>query len=150
MAPTKKRTKVEQARQYLAGGAVFREDSDDELGYEDHPWEWVYGDGEAQSIHNVTPKKRRAAAASSMGGRRIVAARMGGFVCKLGDTVLLKADGNQAWVGLICDFFDDEEEGEKMARFMWFASEKEIRNKGSKRTDFLPVRSSSRFAQSSH
>jgi origin recognition complex subunit 1 len=57
--------------------------------------------------------------------------------------VLLKAEGNQAWVGLICDFFEDEDEdedSEKMARFMWFASEGEIRSKSTKRTDFLPVR----------
>ena len=64
---------------------------------------------------------------------------MGGFSCKLGDTVLLKAEGSQAWVGIICDFYDDEVEGEKMARFLWFASEREIRNKSTKRTDFLPV-----------
>lgn len=61
-----------------------------------------------------------------------------------GDAVFLKAEGNQAWVGLICDFFEDEDEdNEKMAKFMWFASEGEIRNKSTKRTDFLPVRTGS-------
>ncbi|KAF2266979.1 P-loop containing nucleoside triphosphate hydrolase protein [Lojkania enalia] len=138
MAPARKRTKIEQARQFLTGGAVFREDSDDELGYEDHPWEWIYEDSDsAPAAQDATPRKRRAAAASS-GGRRIVGARMGSFYCRLGDPVLLKADGSQAWVGIICDFFDDDEEGEKMAKFMWFSSEREIRNKSTKRIDFLP------------
>lgn len=145
MAPVRKRTRVEQARQYLGGGAIFREDSDDELGYEDHPWEWIYEDSDAATTaQNATPRKRRAAALSD--GRRIVAARMGTFTCKLGDAVLLKAEGNHAWVGIICDFFEDEEEDEKMAKFMWFSSEKEIRNKSTKRTDHLPVQSNlSRF-----
>jgi origin recognition complex subunit 1 len=137
MAPTRKRSRIEQARQYLTGGAVFREDSDDELGYEDLPWEWIYEDDDAAPPNqNATPRKRKAAALS----RPIVAARMGSFTCKLGDTVLLKADGSQAWVGIICDFYDDEEEGEKMAKFLWFSSEREIRDKSTKRTDFMPVR----------
>jgi origin recognition complex subunit 1 len=139
MAPTRKRTRLEQARQYLSGGAVPRDDSDDELGYEDFPWEWIYEEtGEAATVQDATPRKRKAA--PSVSTRRIVGARMGNFVCKQGDTVLLKAEGNQAWVGLICDFFEDEDEGEKMAKFMWFSSEREIRNKSSKRTDYLPVR----------
>lgn len=144
MAPTRQRTRLEKARQYLAGGAVFREDSDDELGLDDHPWEWIYEDGDAaQTSQNGTPRKRKAAGASTSLGRRIVAARMGSFTCRLGDAVLLKAEGSAAWVGIICDFLEDEEEGEKMAKFLWFSSEKEIRNKASKRTDFLPVRRSS-------
>ncbi|KAF2189770.1 P-loop containing nucleoside triphosphate hydrolase protein, partial [Zopfia rhizophila CBS 207.26] len=139
MAPTK-RTRIEQARQYLTRGAVFREDSDDELGYEDHPWEWIYkptdeADDGSQNTQKATPQKRKATPSSI--GRRIVGARMGNFQCKLGDTVLLKAEGSQAWVGIICEFFDDEED-EKMAKFMWFSSEREIRDKSTKRTDFLP------------
>lgn len=138
MAPIRKRSRVEQARQFLSGGAVFRDDSDDELGYEDHPWEFVYEDaGLGEASQNATPRKRKAAPASQ--ARQIVGARMGNFVCRRGDAVLLKAEGNQAWVGLICDFFEDEEENEKMAKFMWFSSEREIRNKSKKRTDFLPV-----------
>jgi hypothetical protein len=144
MAPTRKRTKLEQARQYLAGGAIFREDSDDELGYEDHPWEWIYEDVDTTE-QAATPKKRKreAAATSASTGKRIVGARMGSFTCKLGDTVLLKADGSQAWVGIICELWDSQDEDgedEKMAKFLWFCSEKEIRNKSNKRTDFLPVR----------
>lgn len=138
MAPVRRHTRVEKARQYLSGGAVFREDSDDELGYEDHPWEWIYEDAaEAQSTQNATPRKRKAAPISE--GRHIIGARMGNFICKRGDAVLLKAEGNQAWVGIICEFYEDEDDDEKMAKFMWFSSEREIRNKSTKRTDFLPV-----------
>jgi len=145
MAPIK-RSRVEKARQFLSGGAVFREDSDDELGYEDHPWEWIYDDNgadDAQPDQHATPRKRKAATVSL--GKSIVGARMGSFRCKVGDAVLLKAEGNQAWVGIICDFHEDVEDDEKMAKFLWFSSEKEIRNQNKKRTDFLPV---SRFDHS--
>jgi origin recognition complex subunit 1 len=139
MAPVK-RSRAEQARQILSSGAVLREDSDDELGYEDHPWEWIYDDagaGKALTDDNATPRKRKAAPATRT--NRIVGARMGSFKCKVGDAVLLKADGNQAWVGIVCDFYDNDEDGEKMAKFLWFSSEQEVRNKNKKRTDFLPV-----------
>lgn len=119
---------------------MFREDSDDELGYEDHPWEWIYDEADADDApleDNATPRKRRAA--QTVLGRRIVGAHMGGFSCKVGDAVLLKAEGNQAWVGIICDFHEDIEGEGKMAKFLWFASEKEIRNHSKKRDDFLPV-----------
>ncbi|KAL9068597.1 MAG: hypothetical protein Q9157_006457 [Trypethelium eluteriae] len=118
MAVKRKRTTTETARRYLSG-AIFREDSDDELGLEDHPWEWIYEEG---------PKSRQI----------IVGARMGSFECKRGDIVMLKAEGNAVWVGIICYFFEDEEdeEREKMANFMWFSTEKEIINK-KKRTDCL-------------
>ncbi|KAF1946081.1 origin recognition complex subunit 1 [Clathrospora elynae] len=138
MAPTN-RFRAEKVRQFLSDGAVLREDSDDELGYEDHPWEWLYDDNgadDAQSAKHATPRKRKAAPASP--GRRIVGARMGSFRCRVGDAVLLKAEGNQAWVGIVCDFHEDEEDEEKMARFLWFSSEKEISNQNKKRTDFLP------------
>ncbi|KAI4686568.1 uncharacterized protein J4E84_005849 [Alternaria hordeiaustralica] len=138
MAPIK-RSRVDKARQYLAGGAVFREDSDDELGYEDHPWEWIYdnnGIDDAQPEQTASPRKRKAAPTPP--AKRIVGARMGSFKCKVGDAVLLKAEGNQAWVGIICDFHEDPDEDEKMAKFLWFSSEKEIRNQSKKRSDFLP------------
>ena len=140
MAPIKKRSKVQKARHDLAGTAtVFREDSDDELGYEDHPWEWEFGDDEDEEVpdtQNTTPRKRKASAPTAR-KRNIIGARMGKFRCKLGDTVLLKADGSQAWVGIVCDFYEDE--GEKMAKILWFLSEGEIKAKSTKRTDFLPV-----------
>ncbi|KAK4693424.1 origin recognition complex subunit 1, partial [Lecanoromycetidae sp. Uapishka_2] len=124
ITPQKGSTKAERARQYLTEGGVAREDSDDELGLEDYPWEWIYSE--------EAPKK--------LGGEpEIIGARMGDFQCMLGDCVLLKAEGNgEAWIGLICHFEEDEEEEEKVANFMWFSTEREIRNKNKKRTDFLP------------
>ncbi|KAL3961629.1 hypothetical protein ACCO45_003152 [Purpureocillium lilacinum] len=113
---------------------VARDDSDDELGIDDLPWEWIYnveapgreGD-DAQS-----ERKRR-----KVSGNKIVGARMGTFECLVGDTVLLKADGsNEAWVAIVCEFIEDDGEGEKAANFMWFSTEKEIRNRNKKRNDF--------------
>ena len=116
--------KVERARQLLRIGGVAREDSDDELGLEDHPWEWVYADD----------------GQDGEGGEEIIGARMGSFDCKIGDCVLLKAEGaGEAWIGLICDF-QEAEDGEKAANFMWFSTEREIRNKEKKRKDALLVR----------
>lgn len=124
MAQKRKRSKIEEARHYLQGGGVIREDSDDELGQEDHPWEWIYDDDNKKSI---------------------VGAKMGSFVCRVGDTVLLKAAGNEAWVAIICDLSEGEVEDDdgdtivdKKATVMWFSSEKEIVNKAKKRSDFLP------------
>ena len=127
--PTK--SKAERAKKYLSVGGVAREDSDDELGLEDHPWEWIY---------STKPAKRKASS-SSKDGRDIVGARMGGFQCMVGDSVLLKAEGTrEAWIGLICAFVEaDEEGGEKAADFMWFSTEREVWNKQKKRTDALPV-----------
>ena len=118
-----KASQLSRARRLLSGKGVSREDSDDELGLEDYGWEWIYEKG--------TGAKKGA----------IVGARHGPvFFCRIGDCVLLKAESsNEAWVGLICDFQEDEESGEKQAYFMWFSTEKEIRNKAKKRTDFLPV-----------
>ena len=102
---------------------MVRDDSDDELGLEDHPWEWIHSPTEGRD-----------------GRPPILGARMGNFQCAVGDGVLLKAeDANEAWIGLICEFLEDEEDGEKTANFMWFSTEREIRNKEKKRTDFLPV-----------
>jgi origin recognition complex subunit 1 len=121
MAPVKqKKTKLEKARQYLKTGGVYREDSDDELGTDDYPWEWIYEDSKG-TVSKGTPSKR--------GQETIIGARMGKFECFLGDCVLLKAEGNEAWVGIIHMFFHDEESGQKMCNLMWFSSPWEIRNK---------------------
>lgn len=125
MPPKRKRTKVEEARHYLSGGGVLREDSDDELGIEDHPWEWIY------------EKK--------IDERQIVGARMGKFEVYVGDIVLLKAPvSNEAWVAILYDFSEgevDDDDGhveiQKKATMMWLSSEREVRGKN-KRTDFLP------------
>ena len=113
---------VKRARRLLTGTGVIREDSDDELGLVDHPWEWI-----------KSSKKEH-------GAKTIIGAQMGNFKCMLGECMLLKAESSQeAWVGLICGFRDNEED-EKAANIMWFSSEKEIRNKQKKRKDVLPVR----------
>ncbi|MCJ1405381.1 Origin recognition complex, subunit 1 [Xylographa trunciseda] len=100
--------KAKRARNFLKKGGISREDSDDELGTEDHPWQWIYSDSQKP------------------GSRKIIGARMGDFSCVRGDCVLLKAESNEAWVGLIHDFETGEEEGEKSANFMWFSTPKEI------------------------
>ena len=122
--PATTKSKAERARQYLSVGGVAREDSDDELGLEDLPWEWVYSTEPAKRVGDE---------------REIVGARMGDFQCMVGDCVLLKAEGtNEAWIGLISTFEEDDDGG-KAANFMWFSTEREIRNKQKKRTDALPV-----------
>jgi origin recognition complex subunit 1 len=154
--------KVERAKQYLTGVGIAREDSDDELGLDDHPWEWIYDnagradedtDGtdnenniadllnaEATTSPAHAGRKRKVARKVGQGAqRKIIGARMGDFECQVGDCVLLKAEGtNEAWVGVICEFIE-EDDGEMAANFMWFATEKEIRNKEKKRTDFMQV-----------
>lgn len=114
---------------------MLREDSDDELGLEDHPWEF---------IHASNDEPLAAKQPSNGETQNIIGARMGDFECYIGDTVLLKAPaGNEAWVAIIYDLSEGEledDDGEmsmqKKATMMWFSSEKEIRGK-KKRTDFL-------------
>lgn len=148
MAITNTKSKIERARQWLKQGGVTRDDSDDELGVVDYPWEWIYGEQKQllspksteEDGKDASPNKRKrkvsALAAEANSGEEIIGAKMGPFRCQIGDTVLLKADGNEAWVGIICELYDDEE-GEKMANFMWFSSPKEIRNKEKKRSDAM-------------
>jgi origin recognition complex subunit 1 len=118
---------------------VAREDSDDELGSDDLPWEWVYEEevaDEEPEVENGNNRKRKRPTAHEA---QIIGARIGSFECYLGDTVLLKADGsNEAWVGIICDFIQADEDGDKAANFMWFSSAHELRSP-KKRTDFLEV-----------
>jgi origin recognition complex subunit 1 len=146
MPPKNRPTTIEKARQWLKGGGVVRDDSDDELGIEDYPWEWIYADQDAavrrqnekKDVGNDRASRKRKASAISSSGD-IIGARLGKFECRLGDTVLLKAEGgNEAWVGIICDLFEDEEDV-KMANFMWFSTPREIRNKAKKRSDELIV-----------
>jgi origin recognition complex subunit 1 len=120
---------------------VARDDSDDELGSDDLPWEWIYEPEHAAAAEQSKDgdddgerdRKRRRVSA----GNKIVGARMGNFECRVGDTVLLKAESsNEAWVGMICEFLNDDGEGDKAANFMWFSTEKEIRKKEKKRSDF--------------
>ncbi len=159
-ATSRKRvSRAERARRALNGSGIVREDSDDELGLDDLPWEWIYGDRHqlkddthetaagvrevaTTSLYSIPTSRKRKARHESLPdpAGEIVGARMGSFECRVGDCVLLKAEGNkEAWVGLICEFMEDEDEG-KVANFMWFSTEKEIRNKVKKRIDFMQVK----------
>ena len=144
MGRSNRPTQIERARQWIKRGAVTADDSEDELGIDDQPWEWIYADQDIRRVKvsnqdvedGKNSRKRKASAISSSGD--IVGARIGKFECRLGDTVLLKAEGgNDAWVGVICDLFNGEDEGQKMANFMWFSNPREIRNKGKKMADVL-------------
>lgn len=148
----KRRNARKRAQQWVTKGALVHEDSDDELGDEDHPWDWIYAVGEPDvkedpETTKASPEKsrRRRSSRPAKKGPAIVGARMGSFECRLGDVVLLKSPENgKDWVGIITEFLeqeDDEEEGEviKSVNIMWFASPDEFmstRNK--RRTDALP------------
>lgn len=129
MAP---RTPRAQARRIISTG-IAREDSDDELGTDDLPWEWIHDNPNVDEAE--TPTSRRPRRKS----HKIIGARLDKFECRVGDCVLLKADGHgEAWVGIICEFIE-EDEGDMAANFMWFSTDKEIRNKEKKRKDCLAV-----------
>lgn len=130
------RSRSRRAASRLPG--VAREDSDDELGTEDYPWEWIYETEVADQEPAAENGRKRKRPTTQQAQAQIIGARMGSFECYLGDTVLLKADGsNEAWVGIICDFHPDED-NEKAANFMWFSSVQEITRR-KKRTDSLEV-----------
>jgi origin recognition complex subunit 1 len=100
------------------------------LGIEDHPWEWIYEkeeDDEAEDDEDkeksATARRRRSKSVRyATNEQKIVGARMGNFKCKIGDCVLLKAEGtNAAWVGIICELMEamnEDGEIEKQAKFM--------------------------------
>ncbi|PGH11300.1 hypothetical protein AJ80_07200 [Polytolypa hystricis UAMH7299] len=175
MAPTSKTngdgsrtTAQERAKQWLTKGGIFREDSDDELGYDDYPWEWIYEttgesrDGDDKDdisddeLDCMTPTKRgrtRNPRSKPPKRRTIIGARMGPFECKVGEVVLLKSpEAGKDWAGIICEFLEeedeesddeDDEEGSggvvKSANIMWFTSPDEfLSTKNKKRTDALP------------
>lgn len=129
---------LRQRKRHIPKG-IEREDSDDELGDEDIPWEWIYQDQvhERNEDDDGTSERKRRKVAEN----KIIGAKMGSFECYTGDAVLLKAEGsNEAWVGIICEFLEDDGEGDMAANFMWFSTENEIRKKDKKRTDFYAVR----------
>ncbi|ETN42071.1 uncharacterized protein HMPREF1541_04010 [Cyphellophora europaea CBS 101466] len=119
-----------RSKQYLMKGALAREDSDDELGVEDHPWQWIYEDEGTQpeSEDERTPSRKRKAS-EALKKHNIVGARMGNFSVTVGDTVLLKSpEQGKDWVGLICAFSEtDEDDDEEMcAHIQWFCSPEEL------------------------
>jgi origin recognition complex subunit 1 len=131
-----RQTKRQQlAKTWLTKGGIFHEDSDDELGCEDLPWEWIY-DGRSDGTFPAQGK--------------IVGARMGSFECRLGQPVLLKSpEPGKDWAGIISEFLeaDADTDGEdahqaqpvKSANIMWFTSPDEfLSTKNKRRTDALP------------
>lgn len=139
---------------WMTKGGIVRDDSDDELGEEDFPWEWIFEKNpdsadttDINSGDTTTPRRSsRASRRGSNRRRRIVGARMGSFECRLGQVVLLKSpEPGKDWVGIITEFLEEEDEDNeseepvKSANIMWFASPDEFmstRNK--RRTDALP------------
>jgi origin recognition complex subunit 1 len=131
-------------------GGFAREDSDDELGYEDLPWEWIYSNDssnaqEKEEDGDKTPARKRRASTLNDASRKavIVGAKMGDFLVKVGDTVLLKSpEQGKDWAGIICAFsnVDDDDEEEMCAHIQWFCSPEEL--SGGKnfkpRSDVLP------------
>ncbi|KAL2819017.1 P-loop containing nucleoside triphosphate hydrolase protein [Aspergillus cavernicola] len=147
---SRKRDALRRAEQWMTKGGVIREDSDDELGEEDHPWEWVYdtgpdGPGNLETIAENPEETPKSARRRSRQPRlKIIGARMGVFECRLGEIMLLKSpEPGKDWVGIITEFFeeedDDDEEPVKSANIMWFASPDEfISTRNKRRADALP------------
>lgn len=127
-----------RGRKRALSPAADREDSVDTSESEVVTWEWIFStDPSEHGEDGEGDRKRRKIATSPT----IVGARYGDFECRIGDTVMLKADGsNGSWVAIICDFQEDNDKGEMTANFMWFLTEKEVPNKERKRKDFYWVR----------
>lgn len=136
--------RTQRARQWLTTANIYRDDSDDELGVEDHPWEWIYDADE--SLENIlddgvdqTPSRTR-----RNRKKMIIGARMGQFECRLGQAVLLKSpEAGKDWAGIICEFLEEEDEEEdemvKSANIMWFVSPQEFMStRHKRRMDALP------------
>lgn len=123
-------------------GGLDREDSDDELGYEDHPWEWIYADqNEPTQQDDATPSRKRKASDMLGEKRVIVGARMGSFRVVVGDAVLLKSpEQGKDWAGLICAFSDtnEDEEEEMCAHIQWFCAPDELLSGSSKKSKQVP------------
>lgn len=126
--------------------------SEDELTSAPLNWEWLYSSPSAtgapdEAERSPNPLKRKASTAfTSSSDRRIIGVCKGTEQYMLGDAVRLKAARNEQWVALIVDFLREgsgEDEDEKEAKFMWFTSPKEIRNKAKRRGDALSVRAMS-------
>jgi origin recognition complex subunit 1 len=128
-----KRPRNKAPRKWLTKGGFAREDSDDELGYEDLPWEWVYSNHSTKAQENEqevekTPSRKRKASDTAR-KTVIFGAKMGNFVVKIGDAVLLKSpEQGKDWAGIICAFSetDDDDEEEMCAHIQWFCSPDEL------------------------
>ena len=145
MVTKKSQTNADKARKALCGDSSDDVSSGDELGLQQNDWEWIYEvSADVEQEHDEaqqSARKRRLSSklqASSRPGR-IVGVKLGRFECRLGDPVVLRAGRNETWVAIIQEFIDDAAEDDKMARFMWFSTPSEIRNKSRRRTDALEV-----------
>lgn len=139
---------AKKRRRWLTKGGLTREDSDDELGIDDLPWQWEYSSGPDEygdgmvDVENTPSRKRKTSAIS--GKKAIISgAKMGNFSVKIGDAVLLKSpEQGKDWAGIICAFSDtdDDDEEEMCAHIQWFCSPDEL--SGGKnfkpRSDVLP------------
>ena len=155
-----KKARLNLARTLLQGGngGIARDDSDDELGEDDVPWEWIYPqpssllspvvDNKQNNNNNnddgsLTPTKKRKRddlmTADTEKTQQPIGARLGNsFDCQIGDCLLLKADGQKmSWVGIATEFGMNDDQ--MSVRIMWFSNHSEIRNRTKKRTDFLLV-----------
>lgn len=148
--PQGRRNARQRTQKWMTKGALVRDDSDDELGDEDHPWEWIFENDqetEQPEDNNASPEKsrRRRSSRPAKKKRAIVGARMGAFECRLGQIVLLKSpEPGKDWIGIITEFVEEEDEDEeggilKSVNIMWFASPDEfLSTRNKRRADALP------------
>lgn len=138
---------MQRQKKYSTKGGLQREDSDDELGYEDLPWHWIYDSDEPDQLpeeENKNIRKRKASALKeSSKNTTIRGAQMGSFSVRVGDAVLLKSpEQGKDWVALICAFSDtnEDDEDEMSVYVQWFCTPEELAfGKRSKiRPDVLP------------
>ncbi|KAL9623113.1 MAG: hypothetical protein Q9160_002627 [Pyrenula sp. 1 TL-2023] len=131
---------------WLTKGGLSRDDSDDELGVEDLPWEWIFkADHDLQEPKDgeKTPTRKRKASAMAETSKKpeIVGAKMGSFACRIGDAVLLKSpEEGKDWAGIVCAFsdFNEEDEEEMSVNIMWFVAPDEFGKREKKRMDVCP------------
>lgn len=130
---------MSRVKTWQTKGGLSREDSDDELGYEDHPWEWIYADGTEQDA--TAPSRKRKASDMLREKRIIKGARMGTFTVVVGDAVLLKSpEQGKDWAGLICAFSDtnEDDEEEMCAHIQWFCAPDELLSGSSRKSKNVP------------
>ncbi|EEP78544.1 conserved hypothetical protein [Uncinocarpus reesii 1704] len=143
----------ELAKLWLTKGGISHEDSDDELGCEDLPWEWIYesdtATNDSEQLQDDTPRKKKGKLSNIARTKKVIGARMGSFECRLGQAVLLKSpEAGKDWAGIICEFLEERDSDEednlgrgpvKAANIMWFASPDEfLSTRKKKRSDALP------------
>jgi len=135
---------MSHTKKWLTKGGLAREDSDDELGHEDYPWEWIYAEGTSKvSGNGDTPSRKRKASTMVRGNSKgaIVGARMGSFTVNVGDVVLLKSpEQGKDWAGLICAFsdIDEDDEEEMCAHIQWFCAPDELLSGAGRKSKSMP------------